>query len=95
METECEMDVCDDEHVEGCDWLCVDDREVETECEMDVCDDEHVEGCVGCVWMIGRWRQRGRWTCVMMHTWKGVTGQVWKFVTRHSAMFVLVEDWLL
>ena len=39
------MDVCNDEHVEGCDWSCVNDREVETECEMDVRDDEHVEGC--------------------------------------------------
>ena len=30
--------------LEGCDWLCVDDWEVETVCEMDGCDDEHVQG---------------------------------------------------
>ena len=31
--------------VEGSDWSCVDDREVETECEMDGHDDVRFEGC--------------------------------------------------
>ena len=46
VKTECDMDMCDDAHVNGWHWSCVDDWEVEIECDMGVCDDdEHSKGC--------------------------------------------------